>query len=108
MVDFIPPTRSRLLVTDGRQSRPDALSALLIGVLVIAGLYFGRDIFVPIAIAVLLSLILAPVVRLLRRWHMGRVISVIVVVGLAFLVIFAIGTIIANEGRPTRRQSAEI
>jgi predicted PurR-regulated permease PerM len=48
------------------------LSALTIG-LVVASLYFVRDIIVPIALAVLLSFLLAPAVRGLRRLQRGRV-----------------------------------
>ena len=35
-------------------------------VIVVAALYFGRDIFVPLALAMLLSFALAPPVRWLR------------------------------------------
>ena len=33
----------------------------------IGALYFGREVFVPIALAILLSFVLAPLVRLLQR-----------------------------------------
>jgi hypothetical protein len=64
---------------------------------VIAVLYFGREILVPFALAVLLSFVLAPGVRWLRRWYVGRVTSVIVMVVLAFLVIFSLGAVIATQ-----------
>jgi predicted PurR-regulated permease PerM len=70
---------------------------LAITVVVITALYFARDIFVPLALAILLSFALGPLVMLLRRWHFGRVPSVIVAVLLAFLVIFGIGTLIGNQ-----------
>src|ERR1700755_359201 len=40
---------------------------------VIAMLYFAREVFIPITLAVLLSFLLAPGVRLLRRLRLGRV-----------------------------------
>ncbi len=46
------------------------LSAVAIAILagiIIATLYFGREIFVPIALAILLSFVLAPLVSLLQR-----------------------------------------
>lgn len=73
------------------------LAMLAVGVVVIAALYFARDVFVPLALATLLSFALRPLVMLLRRWRFGRVPSVIVAVLLAFLVIFGIGTLIASQ-----------
>jgi predicted PurR-regulated permease PerM len=37
-----------------------AVAIALLGVLIIATLYFGREIFVPISLAILLSFVLAP------------------------------------------------
>ena len=65
--------------------------------LVIAVLYFGRDVFVPIAVAILLSFVLTPLVKLLRRVHVPRVPAVILVVGLAFAVIFAVGGVVGRQ-----------
>ena len=68
------------------------VTAILIGTL-----YFGREVFVPIALAILLSFVLAPLVALLQRWHIPRGLSVISVVLLAFLSIFALGGVIATQ-----------
>jgi predicted PurR-regulated permease PerM len=76
---------------------PSVLSALAVGVIIIAALYFAREIFVPLALAVLLSFALCPLVLTLRRWHFGRVFSVIAVVLLAFTVIFGIGSLIGTQ-----------
>ena len=62
-----------------------------------ATLYVGREVFVPIALAILLSFVLAPLVRVLQDWRVPRVFSVIGVVLLAFLVIFALGGVIATQ-----------
>jgi len=67
------------------------VNTLLIGVGVVALLYLGREVFVPITLAVLLSFVLAPVVMLLRRVRVGRVPSVVVAVLLAVLIILGIG-----------------
>ena len=74
-----------------------SLGTLAVGVIAIAALYFARDVFVPLALAVLLSFALGPPVMLLRRWHLGRIPSVIGVVLLAFLVIFAVGSLIGTQ-----------
>jgi predicted PurR-regulated permease PerM len=76
---------------------PTSLGTLAVGVVVIAALYFGREVFVPVALAVLLSFALGPAVLLLRRWHVNRVIAVIVVVALAFSVILGVGTLIGTQ-----------
>ena len=72
-------------------------TVLAICAAVIAVLYFGRDVLVPVALALLLSFVLAPGVTLLRRWHVGRISSVLVVVVLAFLVIFGLGAVITHQ-----------
>ncbi|MEH6951224.1 AI-2E family transporter [Nitrobacter sp. NHB1] len=76
-----------------------ALTSAIVAALVICGLYVGREIFVPIALAVLLSFVLAPLVEILERWHFPRAASVPVVVVLAFVAIFALGSLIATEVR---------
>lgn len=73
------------------------LLTLAIGVVLVAALYFGREVFIPLVLAVLLSFVLAPVVNLLRRIRLGRVPSVIVAVLLALAVIGAIGALIGTQ-----------
>lgn len=87
------------------QRRPDltpgpsgaGLQNLAVMVVVVAALYFGRDIFVPMALAVLLSFALAPVVSWLRRLRVPRTVAVISVVLLAFLAISAFGVLVAGQ-----------
>jgi predicted PurR-regulated permease PerM len=67
------------------------------GIGAIAILYLGRDVLVPLAVAVLLTFILAPPVRLLRRWRLGRMPSIIIVALIAFLAIFGLGTILGEQ-----------
>lgn len=67
---------------------------LAISVVVIAGLYFGQEVLVPLALAILLSFALAPPVRWLRRIHVPRIAAVLVVVLVAFSVIGAIAALI--------------
>ena len=81
---------------------------LAIGVIAIAALYFARDVFVPLALAVLLSFALGPLVALLRRWYFGRVPSVIAAVLLAFLVIFGVVLTHRRTARPPGREPAAV
>jgi predicted PurR-regulated permease PerM len=76
---------------------PTNLGTLAVAVVIVVGLYFGREVFVPMALAILLSFALGPLVLLLRRWHLGRVPAVISVVMLAFLIIGGIGAFVGTQ-----------
>ena len=52
---------------------------------------------IPITLAMLLSFLLAPLVNLLRRMHLGRVPSVLLAVLLALTVILALGGLIGTQ-----------
>ena len=67
--------------------------ALLVG----AVLYFGRELLIPLVLAILLSFVLAPVTRLLRRVHLPRAAAVLVAVALAGAVIVGMGALIAGQ-----------
>ncbi len=72
-------------------------NALNIAVVVVAALYFGREVLVPIALAALLSFVLAPAVRLLQGWRFGRGPAVVAVVALAFTVLFGLAGVMVRE-----------
>jgi predicted PurR-regulated permease PerM len=61
---------------------------------VIATLYFSREILVPIALAVLLSFVLTPLVRLLQRWHFPRALAVVFAVAGALAVTVTLTTMV--------------
>jgi predicted PurR-regulated permease PerM len=63
--------------------------------LTVATLYFGRAILMPLAIACLLAFLLSPLVRLLERWRMARVVAVLISVTAVFAVIALVGAIFA-------------
>jgi predicted PurR-regulated permease PerM len=74
--------------------RASSLVALLV---VAAVLYFAREVLIPFALAILLSFLLAPAVRRLERWKLGRVLSTLVVVVLGFSVIGAVGWVAGDQ-----------
>jgi predicted PurR-regulated permease PerM len=74
-----------------------AVATAILAVIIIAMLYFGREIFVPIALAILLSFVLAPVVTILERIRVPRGLSVVSVAIIAFALIFAIGSLLATQ-----------
>ncbi|WP_445500389.1 AI-2E family transporter [Microvirga sp. G4-2] len=66
-------------------------------VLAIGGLYFGRDIFIPFALAILLSFALTPLVNWLRRLRLPRIAAVLVAVTLAFILIGGITFVVGRQ-----------
>ncbi|MHB1204056.1 MAG: AI-2E family transporter [Rhodospirillaceae bacterium] len=80
-----------------RVRSPRASETAVIFAAVVTALYFGREIFVPLALAVLLAFILAPLVLFLRRIHFGRVPSVVVAVLAALIIFIGIGAVIGGQ-----------
>lgn len=62
-------------------------TVVLVGAVVVTALYVGREVFIPLALAGLLSFALAPLVNRLRRLGLGRTLPVLLVVlgALAFV-----------------------
>ena len=81
--------------SDGRGA--PSLTTLLIACVVFAGLYFGRDLLIPIALAALLTFILAPLAGWLRRFRIPRVPSVLLIVLVASSGIGGIGLLIGSQ-----------
>lgn len=73
------------------------LEKAVIAVIVIGALYFGSDLFVPLAVSVLLAFALSPVVRFLRRRRVPQWLAVTVTVMLAFLIIFFVGALVTRQ-----------
>jgi len=73
------------------------LTAIVIAVVVVAALYFGREVLVPIALAVLLSFVLAPLVRLLQYGFVPRVLSVIAVTVVALAVALGLAAVMVAQ-----------
>src|ERR1700740_3319275 len=74
-----------------------AVATAILAVIIIMTLYFGREIIIPIALAILLSFVLAPLVGLLQRMRVPRGLAVVSVVIIAFALIFAMGSLLASQ-----------
>ena len=75
----------------------DTLATILIVILTVAILYLAREILVPIAIAILLSFVLSPLVRVLRKIGLGKTLSVGLVVCAGFVVAVGLGAILGKQ-----------
>jgi predicted PurR-regulated permease PerM len=73
------------------------VAVTVLAVIIVAALYLGREIFVPVALAILLSFVLASPVELLQRCRVPKAIAVVGVVLLAFAIIFALGSLMAAQ-----------
>ena len=96
----MPETRSPSAPSSnvvGQASAPDASRVVTLFVMIVAILYFGHEVLVPVTLALLLTFLLAPLVELLRRLHFGRVGSVLLGVLLALGVVVAIGGVIGEQ-----------
>jgi predicted PurR-regulated permease PerM len=77
---------------------PTSPAAMVAAIVVVVGaLYLGRDILIPLALAILLSFMLAPVVTRLRRLGLGRIPAVLAMVLLLFVALAGLGAIVANQ-----------
>jgi predicted PurR-regulated permease PerM len=81
-------------MADGR-FRPFFLAGIL--AFAIFCLAVAREILIPIAVAMLLTLVLAPVVRMLERRHVPHVAAVALTVVLAFSAIGGVGYVLALQ-----------
>ena len=80
-----PPLQRHLPEMERSNSpdRPRRIPAVTLA-LITAALYFGRDVLIPLALAILISFILTPSVQRLQKIRVGRVPAVLLVVILAF------------------------
>src|SRR5258708_11408304 len=86
-------------------SRRDRAGGIVATATVLALLYFGRDVLVPVTLAVILSLLIAPLVRALRSVGMGQPVSVLAaVLGLAL----AVGAAAAVIGMQVVKMTASL
>src|ERR1700731_716981 len=97
MSDFLgrPPPRPRAQPDQARTL--EMLATLFLVAFVVTILYVGREIFIPIAIAILVSFVLSPPIVLLRRWGLGRAISVLTVVFAALVIAISVSAVLTRQ-----------
>lgn len=75
----------------------NALAVSILALIVVGLLYWGKDVFLPLALATLLSFVLAPPVRLLERRGVWRSIAVSSVVSLTFISVAGLSVFLAGQ-----------
>ena len=79
----------------GNVQRPFIILASI--ALITAGLYFAQKILMPLAMAILFTFILTPLVNALQRRGLGRVLSAVVVMTLALLLLTGVGVALGAQ-----------
>jgi predicted PurR-regulated permease PerM len=75
----------------------DSLATIVVMLITVAVLYVGSEIFVPFALAILLSFLLAPPVAWLRRIHMPRTAAVALVVTASVALLAGFGFVVGSQ-----------
>ena len=73
------------------------VGGLVNGAVVLGLLYFGREVLVPITLAVILSLLLAPLVRKLRRFVRSQVTAVLGAVIVTTILVGGLASVIVSQ-----------
>jgi predicted PurR-regulated permease PerM len=93
--DISPPPEMRGEPTPAASNR--TLTGLAVAASIVAALYFGKEVLFPVTLAVLLSFVLSPLVRVLRKLGVPRIIAVVFSVGLALAIIGGIAALVGTE-----------
>ena len=83
--------------TASDEAPPNRVAKLVAAATVLALLYFGRDFLIPVTLAIVLSLLVAPAIRRLRMIGLGHTPSVIVAVVALMLVLCTLGVAIGEQ-----------
>ena len=75
---------------------PKFMAAVIAGVIV-SGIYFGRPVLMPLALAVLTSFALAPLVALLKKLKLGNVGAVVISLVLAVVIVSSLGLFMGSQ-----------
>ncbi len=92
-----PPLPSISLKPGARRTPTDPSKVMTLFVMIVVTLYFGREVLIPIALALLLAFLLVPLVSLFRRMHLGRIPSVLLVVTVTIGILLALGSVIGSQ-----------
>src|SRR5579872_5310561 len=78
-------------------TRPSRFMTVVATAVFIAGLYIARDVLIPIAVALLLAFLLAPLVHRLERLRLPRVPAVLISVIFSFALLGGVGWLISDQ-----------
>lgn len=73
------------------------VAQLLAMVLTVGSLYFARDVFIPVALGLLLSFLLSPIVNQLQRWGVNNIAAVVMTASITFILLAGVFTLLGRE-----------
>ena len=73
------------------------VAQLLAVVLAVGSLYFARDVFIPVALGLLLSFLLSPIVNRLQRWGVNNIAAVVMTASITFILLAGVFTLLGRE-----------
>ena len=73
------------------------IGGLMAAFLIVAALYFAREVLIPLCLAGLITFLLAPFATWLERWRLPRAIAGILVIALMALTICSVGWIVLGQ-----------
>lgn len=86
-------------VVRGKDLGRSVLPTLFGGAIIVAALYYGQELMVPLVLAALLAFVLAPLCTVLQhRLWLPRALAVLVAVLLTFAILGGLGTIVGRQG----------
>ncbi len=92
----LKPVPHRTVVATPDTLTPKFMMAVIAAVMV-GGIYFGRPVLMPLALAVLMSFALAPLVSLLKHLRLGNIASVMISLVLAIVILSSLGTFMGSQ-----------
>lgn len=85
------------MLSESRENLRGTDSALVTGILVMAVLYFAREVFIPLALAGLLAFLMAPAATRLERWRVKRTPAALLVIFLSMAGVGALGWVVLGQ-----------
>ena len=82
---------------NGDQAAIRQIRTVLVGTVLIAGMYFAADFLEPVALSVLLTFVLAPLVTGLERLRLPRTLAIILSLGLVFALTGGVGYMVGRQ-----------
>ncbi|WP_137128429.1 AI-2E family transporter [Roseomonas sp. HF4] len=92
-----PPAPQRPHVPIVQPPGLQTLLAVVLGVVVVAALHLGREVLIPVTLAMLLSFVLAPIVDGLRRLHIWRAPAVLLTSSMALSAVLVLSVVIGLQ-----------
>ncbi len=80
-----------------QNDRFTTLVSVVLILIVVAVLLVMKEVFIPLALALLFSFLLAPLVTRFERWHLPRIPAVLLTVAIAFAILGGVGSLVGMQ-----------